>query len=120
MYPLDFVPLRVEPLVLIASRQETRRDTNAILSTDAVIIYDRNKWGGKLAYAWLAGTGIRIKASLELDALDAIALMVDRGLGVSVVPDWASPLPEGVRLGAEDIFGQCIRLKYELKRRSTN
>ena len=34
----------------------------------------------------------------ELNALNAIAVMVDRGLGVSLVPDWAQPWPEGVRL----------------------
>jgi DNA-binding transcriptional LysR family regulator len=35
---------------------------------------------------------------LELDALDAIAVMVDRGLGVSLVPDWAPPWPAGLSL----------------------
>ena len=34
----------------------------------------------------------------ELNALNAIAVMVDRGLGVSLVPDWAKPWPEGLRL----------------------
>ena len=34
----------------------------------------------------------------ELNALNAIAVMVDRGLGVSLVPDWARPWPEGLRL----------------------
>uniref|UniRef100_UPI0019545A25 hypothetical protein n=1 Tax=Klebsiella aerogenes TaxID=548 RepID=UPI0019545A25 len=28
----------------------------------------------------------------------AIAAMVDRGLGVSLVPDWAPPWPEGLSL----------------------
>ncbi len=34
----------------------------------------------------------------ELNALNAIAVMVDRGLGVSLVPDWARPWPEGLKL----------------------
>jgi DNA-binding transcriptional LysR family regulator len=34
----------------------------------------------------------------ELNALNAIAVMVDRGLGVSLVPDWAQPWPEGLQL----------------------
>lgn len=33
---------------------------------------------------------------LELNALNAIAVMVDRGLGVSLVPDWAQPWPSGI------------------------
>jgi DNA-binding transcriptional LysR family regulator len=34
----------------------------------------------------------------ELSSLTAIALMVDRGLGVSLVPDAAAPLPTGLKL----------------------
>jgi hypothetical protein len=44
---------------------------------------------------------VRIKARGEgrrgfqnRDALDAIAVLVDRGLGVSILPDWAPPWPE--------------------------
>jgi DNA-binding transcriptional LysR family regulator len=33
-----------------------------------------------------------------LSTLDAIAVMVDRGLGVSLVPDWSPPWPEGLSL----------------------
>jgi DNA-binding transcriptional LysR family regulator len=33
-----------------------------------------------------------------LNALNAIAVMVDKGLGVSLVPDWARPWPEGLQL----------------------
>jgi len=33
-----------------------------------------------------------------LSTLDAIAVMVDRRLGVSLVPDWSPPWPEGLSL----------------------
>ena len=33
-----------------------------------------------------------------MNALNAIAVMVDRGLGVSLVPDWSKPWPEGLNL----------------------
>jgi DNA-binding transcriptional LysR family regulator len=41
---------------------------------------------------------IKSRDRFELDALDAIAVLVDRGLGVSILPDWAPPWPEGLRL----------------------
>ena len=42
--------------------------------------------------------GIVPQERFELNALNAIAVMVDRGLGVSLVPDWARPWPEGLNL----------------------
>ncbi len=42
--------------------------------------------------------GIKPRERFELNALNTIAVMVDRGLGVSLVPDWARPWPEGLRL----------------------
>lgn len=85
---------RYEPMVLMVSAAETRTDIAAILSSDRVILYDRSQWGGRLAYAALIGTGAPFRTRFELDALDAIAVLVDRGLGVAVVPDWAGPRPE--------------------------
>ena len=37
--------------------------------------------------------GIRPREHLELSAIHPIAALVARGLGVSLVPDWASPRP---------------------------
>jgi len=43
---------------------------------------------------WLfAPCRIRPRERYELHALDAISVLVDRGLGVSLVPDWAPPWP---------------------------
>lgn len=38
------------------------------------------------------------KTLYELDSLEAIAVLVDRGIGVSLVPDWLPPWPEGLSL----------------------
>ncbi len=46
----------------------------------------------------LRTAGIVPHERFELNALNAIAVMVDRGLGVSLVPDWARPWPEGLQL----------------------
>lgn len=95
---LEFLHLRREPLVLLVPGHERRTDPLEVLSTEPVILYDRNQWGGRQASTWLENTGLRYHARFELDALDAIAVMVGRGLGVSVVPEWAGPRPEGLSL----------------------
>jgi DNA-binding transcriptional LysR family regulator len=51
---------------------------------------------GSIAEARKAG--IRPKDRYELDGLELIAVMVDRGLGVTLLPDWAPPWPEGLSL----------------------
>jgi len=95
---LEWRLLRSEPLILIAPGTASGRDPQSLLATEPFIRYDRNFWGGKLADRYLAQTGITLRERFELDALDAIAVMVDRGLGVSVVPDWAPPWPAGLSL----------------------
>ena len=74
------------------------RDPHELLANEPLIRYDRNQWGGRLADDYLRRAGIVPRERFELNGLNAIAVMVDRGLGVSLVPDWARPWPEGLRL----------------------
>lgn len=95
---LNFRLWRREPLILLVPEAEAREEPLMILRTEPVIIYDRGQWGGRLAAKWLEQQRVPLQTLFELDALDTIAVLVGRGLGVSVVPDWAGPRPEGVRL----------------------
>jgi DNA-binding transcriptional LysR family regulator len=90
--------LREEPLIVLAPASMAGRDPHELLSTQPLIRYDRNQWGGRQADDYLRANGIVPRERFELNALNAIAVMVDRGLGVSLVPDWARPWPEGLRL----------------------
>lgn len=90
--------LREEPLVVLAPQAFAHRDPHELLSSEPMIRYDRTQWGGRLADQYLQQAGIVPRERFELNALNAIAVMVDRGLGVSLVPDWARPWPEGLRL----------------------
>lgn len=90
--------LREEPLVVLAPERMAGRDPHELLSTQPFIRYDRNQWGGHQVDQYLHMVGIKPRERFELNALNAIAVMVDRGLGVSLVPDWARPWPEGLRL----------------------
>ena len=90
--------LREEPLVVLAPASMAGRDPHELLATQPLIRYDRNHWGGRQAEEYLKRMGITPHERFELNALNAIAVMVDRGLGVSLVPDWAKPWPEGLKL----------------------
>lgn len=88
--------LREEPLVVLAPAHLGSRDPHELLREQPLIRYDRHEWGGRLADDYLRQAGIVPRERFELNALNAIAVMVDRGLGVSLVPDWAKPWPEGL------------------------
>ncbi|MBN8482686.1 MAG: LysR family transcriptional regulator [Xanthomonadales bacterium] len=90
--------LREEPLVVLAPLAFAGRDPHELLASEPLIRYDRHQWGGRQADEYLRNAGIVPRERFELNALNAIAVMVDRGLGVSLVPDWARPWPEGLRL----------------------
>jgi DNA-binding transcriptional LysR family regulator len=90
--------LREEPLVVLAPQSLAGRDPHELLATQPFIRYDRNQWGGHQVEQYLHMVGIEPRERFELNALNAIAVMVDRGLGVSLVPDWARPWPEGLRV----------------------
>lgn len=90
--------LREEPLVMLAPASMAGRDPHELLAGEPLIRYDRHQWGGRQADEYLRNAGIVPRERFELNALNAIAVMVDRGLGVSLVPDWAQPWPEGLKV----------------------
>ncbi len=90
--------LREEQLMVLAHRSMAGRDPHELLASEPLIRYDREQWSGHLAEQYLRAAGITPIERVEIHSLNAIAVMVDRGLGVSLVPDWAPPWPEGLRL----------------------
>lgn len=94
----DWMLLREEPLVVISPRSLPIEDPHELLTRESFIRYDRRHWGGRLVDAYLQEWRIRPNERFELDALDGIAVMVDRELGISLVPDWAPPWPAGLHL----------------------
>lgn len=92
----DWQLLREEPLVVLAPARLAGCDPHQLLREQPLIRYDRHEWGGRQADEYLRRVGIVPRERFELNALNAIAVMVDRGLGVSLVPDWAKPWPEGI------------------------
>jgi DNA-binding transcriptional LysR family regulator len=90
--------LREEPFVLIAPKAMQKRSAHAILSNEPFIRLDRKVYAGQMIDMYLRKAGIRPRERFEMDGPEAIAVMVDRGLGVSILPDWAPPWPEGLKI----------------------
>lgn len=90
--------VREEPLIVLAPASMAGCDPHELLATEPLIRYDRNWWGGHQVDEYLRETGIVPIERFELNSLHAIAVMVDRGLGVALVPDWAAPWPEDLNL----------------------
>lgn len=101
-YPLpktcDWKMLREEPLIVLAPAHLAHVSPHELLANEPLIRYDRKLWGGLHADEYLRRHHITPHERFELNALNAIAVMVDRGLGVSIVPDWSPPWPEGISL----------------------
>jgi DNA-binding transcriptional LysR family regulator len=90
--------LREEPFVVLTPASMATRDAHLVLAREPFIRLDRNVYAGRLIDGYLRKAGIRPKERFELDGLELIAVMVDRGLGVSLLPDWAPLWPEGLSL----------------------
>lgn len=104
-----WMTLREEPMVLIVPEAMEVDNPQAVIASAPFIRYDRNQWGGKVVERYLRQQRLKVHEWLELDALDSIATLVDRGLGVAIVPDWLPPWPEGLRLRKITLAGAETR-----------
>ncbi|ARC38938.1 LysR family transcriptional regulator (plasmid) [Paracoccus yeei] len=102
---LDWRVLRYEPYVVIAAPNLQPQDAHGLLRSQPFIRYDRKLWSGRIADDYLRAMEIQPRERLELDGLEAIAVLVNRGLGVSLVPDWSTPWPEGLQLVKHPLIG---------------
>jgi len=101
-YPLEgalhWRKLRQEPFVLIAPPGEARRDSAWLLSSRPFIRYDRRSHGGSLVERFLKRKKYAPKDAIETDSIEAIGLLVARGLGVSILPRTAALQVIGARV----------------------
>src|SRR6266567_3385639 len=94
----NWLMLGEEPFIVLTPASLRARNPHGVLASEPFIRLDRAAWTGRMVDRYLRQAGIRPRERFELDALEAVAVMVDRGLGVSLVPDWAPPWPEGLQL----------------------
>lgn len=91
----DWALLREEPLVLLAPRSLAHLEPHALLRSQPLIRYDRQLGGGQMVERYLRAAQIAPRERFELSSLVAIAMMVEKGLGVALVPDTALTWPDG-------------------------
>ena len=84
---LDLRPICAEPLVVIAPAQTEQRPDHELLAIHPFIWFSRKTWAGQQIERRLLDRGIRVRAAIEVDSLEAIDQLVRHGLGVSIVPD---------------------------------
>ncbi|MCZ3378422.1 LysR family transcriptional regulator [Rhizobium sp. AG207R] len=106
---IEFAELRRDPMILLCSAIELEDDPLTILKTRPFIRYDRKHWGGRVGDNYLKKIKVNPVERYELDSLEGIAALVDRGLGVSVVPDWLPPWPAGLQLRKIALAGATSR-----------
>jgi len=87
----SWTTLRLEQLVVVTPVTMEVDEPHGILMREPFIRYDRKSWGGQIVDHYLKQIGLNPIERLELSAIDAIAALVAQGLGVSLVPEWASP-----------------------------
>lgn len=78
--------LRQEPFVLIAAADEALLDSARLLGARPFIRYDRHSHGGSLVERFLQRKKIMPQEAVETDSIEAIGMLVARGLGVAIIP----------------------------------
>lgn len=79
-------PVLSEPFGLITPAEHTGRSLRDTLATAPFLQFDRRAWTGALIESYLHRKRLAVTPIIELNSLEAIAAMVGRGLGVSIVP----------------------------------
>jgi len=96
---LRWTTLAREPYRLIVPRELEGEDWSELLSSQPFIRYDRSSFGGRQVDRFLRQMHFTLQEVCELDELEAIIKLVEKGVGIALVPqtephqEW----PEGVQ-----------------------
>lgn len=91
---LRMVTLRSEPLCLLTPTAVSQAEAQSMLATGPYIRYAASSWGGLITQRYLDDRSLTPSVTCDLDALEAISLLVSQGQGVSLVPQWPSLLEQ--------------------------
>ncbi|GAB2907295.1 LysR family transcriptional regulator [Paralcaligenes sp. KSB-10] len=83
----EWCTLQEEPLIVIAPPALAGRSAHDLLLTEPFIRYDRAAYSGQLVDRYLKDNRIVPNQRLEIDSLLTIVSLVERGVGVALVPD---------------------------------
>lgn len=83
---LDWEPFAEEPVLVIAPQAARGASDETLLREYPYLRFNRHFWVSRRIEDALAQRRIVLRETMELDSLEALALMVRHGLGVSIVP----------------------------------
>lgn len=83
---INWQAFAAEPLVVIAAHEIPINDPIELLETYPYIRFARRAWVGKSIDDWILDNNVRVRESIEIDNLEAVAIWAYHGLGVSIVP----------------------------------
>jgi DNA-binding transcriptional LysR family regulator len=83
---LTWEAFAAEPVLVVAPREARGATDVALLREYPYIRFNRHFWVSQRIEDALVSRRIVLRQSMELDSLEAIALMVRQGLGVSIIP----------------------------------
>lgn len=96
---LSWRPFASEGLIVLAPPEAKGEADAAVLSSLPYIRFNRRAWVARPIEEHLRKRGLKLRQVMELDSLEAITVMVNYGLGASIVPEQcvADPFPIPVR-----------------------
>jgi DNA-binding transcriptional LysR family regulator len=106
--------LREEPHILAVAPHHAGQDPHALLATQPFIRYTRSDWGGRHADDYLRRVGIRPQERFELNAIESIAVMVSRDLGVAILPMSTSGVIARLNIVALPLPAPCEPRRFGL------
>ena len=74
--------------VVLLSKKSEESSLEKLIQTNPLILYDKESWGGNVIAKWLEKLEIPFQVFCELDSLETIALLVEEGMGIAIVPEW--------------------------------
>ena len=90
---LELRPFHTEDLVLVCAPEHpfTRRTSVAIaeVAAEKLIMFDRTSSYYEIAQGAFLSAGVSVRGVMELDSIEAAKKMVERGLGVALLPGTA-------------------------------
>lgn len=111
--------LSQERFVLLVPRDLAGQDWRHLLATQPFIRYDGASFGGRLVSAFLKRARLVVDDVVELDELQAIVALVERGVGVALVPR-AAGLMIPATLAEIDLGDDAFAREIGVARREPN
>jgi DNA-binding transcriptional LysR family regulator len=96
---MAWYPIREEPLLLLCPADLEGATVDSLLTAAPFIRMERNSWVGQIVTLFLEDRAIRTKELFEMDAPQAMVILVAQGVGVTLLPDWGivDPAGSGIR-----------------------